>query len=370
MELSPTCRGALRAALAPTLTPRLWRRFIDHGGRPEWLARAPDPAVGTRLTRCLGVAQAEGAAIARRLAATDPDREWHATREIGATIDAWGGVSYPEAVRNLDDPPPVLWRLGMREQTDGDVYDTGRAVALVGSRAATPYGLRIARALAEGLTRAGVTIVATLDRGVGTAAHEGALRADGKSIAVLACGLKQAQGAGPAELQRDIAEAGLVVSEFPLRAGVERDHFLRRNQLVAALAPGVVVVEAHERSGALGTVRAALDLGRTVMAVPGPIDEPSARGPLRLLQEGAVPVGAVADVFTALGWCAIPKNRLPALEQDVLDAVERSPGAAAATAAAISDDLGLLEDQIAGVLFCLEARRLVRRESEGGFLMT
>lgn len=351
-------RGALRAALTPSLPPQFWRRFLDGGGRAEWLA-TPDAALGARLARCLGVPPPEGAALARRLAATEPDAERRAARELGARIDAWDDAAYPAPVRHLHDPPPVLFRRGRGRPADGD------AVAVVGSRAATPYGQRVGHALAYGLARAGVTVVAPLDRGVATAVHAGALRAGGRSIAVLARGLRVPRAPEEGDLLARVAAAGLVVSEFPLDADAGRDHFVRRNRLVAALARGIVVVEAHERSGALGTVRFALDLGRAVMAVPGPVDQPSAHGPLRLLQEGATPVGAVHDVFTALGWCAIPKKELPARERDALAAVERCPGAA--TAADVADELGLLEDQAAEALFSLEARRLVRRTEDGGF---
>jgi DNA processing protein len=251
------------------------------------------------------------------------------------------------------------------------VYERGpllpcdaHAVALIGSRRPSAYGLRMARVLATDLARSGITIVSGLARGIDAAAHEAALAVEGRTIAVLGSGLLDPYPPEHLEMLGRIAASGAVLSEFPLRAPPARPNFPRRNRLIAALGLAVVVVEAGERSGALGTTRHALDLGRTVMAVPGPVDRKGSRGTLRLLQEGAAPVGSAVDVFHALGWCAPEPRRLPDGEEAVLSAIPDS----GASAEEVSEATGLPPEVAAGLLLTLEIRGLVARE--GGRYVT
>lgn len=354
MEAERTVRkrdGALRAALVPGFTPRRWRRFVDRAGDPARL-EDPDPAA---LGRHLGLGRADAAALARELRRADPDRELAAAGAAGVSVQAWGEDGYPRALRDLADPPPVVYRRGELLGCDA------RAVAIIGSRRATPYGLRIARTLAGDLARAGLTIVAGLARGIDAAAHEAALQADGRTIAVLGSGLLQPYPPEHVGLLERVAGAGAVLSEFPLRAPPLPRHFPQRNRLIAALALAVVVVEATERSGALGTVRHALDLGRTILAVPGPVDQATSRGTLRLLYEGATPAGSAQDVLAALGWCPLASTALSRSERAALEALGEQGG----TACDIARATGMTEDVAAGLLVTLELRGLVERR-EGG----
>jgi DNA processing protein len=289
----------------------------------------------------------------------DPTGELAAAAAAGVGVIAWASPGYPAPLRHLADPPPVLFVRGTLLPCDAG------AVAVVGSRRATPYGLRVARALAGDLARAGVTVVGGLARGIDAAAHGAALCAGGRTVAVLGSGLLNPYPPEHLDLLEEIAGTGAVVSEFPLRAAPLRRHFPQRNRLIAALSLGTLVVEASRTSGALGTVRHALDLGRAVMAVPGPVDEECSLGTLRLLQEGAAAVGAAEDVFAALGWCAQGRSALPDRERQVLEALGQD-GATPAEAAAM---LGIPEEVAAGHLVTLEIRGLVSREEGGRYVI-
>lgn len=347
--------AALRAALVPACTPRRFRRFIDRGG--DLAAFASGDA--RELARAMGLRDGEARALAKDLARADPARELAAAAAAGVEVVPWGAPDYPEALRHLADPPPALFRRGALLPCDA------RSVAVIGSRNATRYGLRVARALAGDLARAGVTVVAGLARGIDAAAHSAALAAGGRTVAVLGSGLLEPYPPEHLGLLEEIATKGAVLSEFPLRAPPLRRHFPQRNRVIAALALGTLVVEASPTSGALGTVRHALDLGRAVMAVPGPVDEENSLGPLRLLQEGAAAVGAAQDVFAALGWCAQAAPALPDREREVLEAL----GALGASAAEVALALGIPEEAAAGHLVTLEIRGLVAREEGGRYVI-
>ncbi|MHC4133668.1 MAG: DNA-processing protein DprA [Planctomycetota bacterium] len=343
--------GALRAALVPGFTPRRWRRFVDRAGDPALLA-AGDLRP---LARWLGIGRSEAAALARELRRADPARELDAAAAAAVAVHPWGEEGYPRALYDLADPPPVVYQRGELLGCDA------QAVAVVGSRRATPYGLRIARTLAGDLARAGVTIVAGLARGIDAAAHQAALEAGGRTLAVLGSGLLEPYPPEHVGLLEQVAGAGAALSEFPLHAPPLPRHFPQRNRLIAALTVAVVVVEATERSGALSTVRHALDLGRTVLAVPGPVDQETSRGTLRLLYEGATPVGSAQDVFAALGWCPVAAATLPRSEREALEALGEQGGAPKDVARAT----GMTEEVAAGLLVTLEVRGLVARR-EGG----
>jgi DNA processing protein len=203
---------------------------------------------------------------------------------------------YPAGLRQVADPPPVLFVRGRL------VPDDARAVALVGTRRATVYGRAVAERLARGLTAAGVTVVSGLAKGVDTAAHQAALQAGGRTVAVLGNGLDQVYPPENAGLARRIVEddAGALVSEFAPGVPPDAVNFPRRNRLISGLSLGTVIVEAPERSGALITADFALEQGREVMVVPGSILSPMSAGPNELLKQGATPVTSTDDILSAL----------------------------------------------------------------------
>ncbi|HZC67388.1 MAG TPA: DNA-processing protein DprA [Nitrospirales bacterium] len=207
---------------------------------------------------------------------------------------ALGDERYPELLRAIHDPPAVLYCDGMPELGDR------QAVAIVGSRQATPYGLRVTDALAGELSGLGFTIVSGLARGIDAAAHRAALEAGGRTIAVLGCGLDVVYPPEHASLLNEIAGQGAVLTEFAPGTPPLARHFPQRNRIISGLALGVVVVEAAEDSGSLITARLALEQGREVFAVPGSIDAPTSRGPHGLLKQGAKLVETVDDIIEEL----------------------------------------------------------------------
>src|SRR3989454_1300733 len=206
-----------------------------------------------------------------------------------ATTLALADAPYPARLRAIHDPPNLLY-------CDGHLGEGDRqAVAIMGSRQATPYGLRVTEALAGELSALGFTIVSGFARGIDAAAHRAAVAVGGRTIAVLGCGLDVDYPPGHASLHAEIAGSGAVLTEFAPGTPPRATNFPRRNRIISGLALGVVVVEAAEDSGSLITARLALEQGREVFAVPGPIDTPTSRGPHGLLKQGAKLVETVKD---------------------------------------------------------------------------
>jgi len=228
----------------------------------------------------------------------------HST-DLSRLLDPGTGVlpmtspSYPPALLELTDPPPLIFVKGRRELL------TGPAVAIVGSRRATEVGRRAAETMARVLAESGVTVVSGMALGIDGAAHRGALAVGGNTLAVLGAGFKVSYPRAHQPLSRKIAERGLLVSEFLPDEQALPHHFPKRNRVIAAFAQAIVVVEAGRKSGALITVDHGLDLGRDILAVPGSVGNPQAAGSNALLGEGAriVPDPArVLDELEGLGW--------------------------------------------------------------------
>ena len=279
---------------------------------------------------------------------------------------ALGDERYPELLRAIYDPPAVLY-------CDGSVEPGDRqAVAIVGSRQATPYGLRITETLAGELSTLGFTILSGFARGIDAAAHRAALAAGGRTIAVLGCGLDVDYPPGHASLHAEIAGSGAVLTEFAPGTPPRATNFPRRNRIISGLALGVVVVEAADDSGSLITARLALEQGREVFAVPGPIDVPTSRGPHGLLKQGAKLVETVDDIVEELlpqldrplqtlktePIAALPEHvALSPSERTVLDVMSRDP--------LHLDDLTersrLTTPAVAAILLGLELKALVKQ---------
>jgi DNA processing protein len=201
-----------------------------------------------------------------------------------------GDPEYPASLRAIELPPPFLLIRGKLAREDA------LAVAIVGSRRGTPYGLRVAERLGADLGVRGVTVVSGLARGVDTAAHRGALGAGGRTLAVLGSGVDVVYPPENRRLAAEVVEAGALVSQFPMGTAPLPHHFPARNRVIAGLSLGTVVVEAAERSGALITARLAGELGREVYAVPGNVSSPGSLGANRLIQDGAKLVQSWEDV--------------------------------------------------------------------------
>ena len=218
------------------------------------------------------------------------DDELRRTRDAGIEIVPFNDPSYPERLRAIADPPPCLYIKGALRTEDE------KAVAIVGSRSASDYGRRVARDLARGLASLGFTVVSGMARGIDGTAHESALQAGGRTIAVLGSGVERAYPPEHAGLYRRISENGAVISELPVGTRPMAFNFPARNRLISGLSLGVVVVEATEKSGSLITAALALEQGREVFAVPGEVGASRSRGAHRLIRQGAKLVESVYDI--------------------------------------------------------------------------
>jgi DNA processing protein len=283
-----------------------------------------------------------------------------------------GAPGYPRLLGMIPSPPDPLFVSGAL--VPGDAL----AVAIVGTRTPTPYGLAVAERLGRELAEQGVTVVSGLARGVDTAAHLGALAGKGRTVAVLGCGLDVDYPPGSRPLKGRIAAAGAVVSEFPHDTSPQTWTFPRRNRLISGLALGVVVVEAGEKSGALITAGLAADQGREVMAVPGRVDSAMTRGTFALLRQGATPVSCAREVMEAVGAASLfpsrprrpsppepehggPGGGGPAGTSPLLALLRRCPSRAEEIAA----HCGIALPLVLGQLSHLELQGLVRKETGG-----
>lgn len=258
-------------------------------------ARQVLDAGGQRL-ECAGVRRG----LARAIAGFD-DWAWVAEQlrrldRVGGRLVTWADESYPELLRHIHDPPLFLYVRGNLEDALGPATP---AVAVVGSRAPSNYGRRMARELAAGLAERGLTVVSGLARGVDAEAHWAALRAGGRTVAVLGNGIDVIYPTEHHRLMVEAANNGAVVSEFPMGTQPDAENFPGRNRIISGMSLGTVVVEAAERSGSLITAHFAMEQGREVFAVPGPVGIRS-RGPHRLLRQGATLAENANDVLSEL----------------------------------------------------------------------
>jgi len=268
-----------------------------------------------------------------------------------------GDAAYPGAFEALADPPARVHVWG------GELAEARACAAVVGSRAATPYGLAIAERLARDLAAAGVTVVSGLARGIDSAAHAGALAGGGRTLAVIASGFEKIAAGAPARLAADIVRSGAVLSEVGVGGPFGKGAFVKRNRLIAASAAVTVVVEAAEDGGGLTTAAAARALGRTVLAVPGDLDRPASRGTLALLRTGARVCGDAGDVLAAMGPLpagdAGPDARLRAR---LGEAPVTTEALAAACGLSVAETLArLLKLQWSGLAECHPGGRWSRR---------
>lgn len=219
--------------------------------------------------------------------------EEHISRH-GVSIVTLQDSAYPACLKNIPDPPVVLYIKGKLPS------ESEPAIAIVGSRQATRYGHRTAETISRQLAALGITVISGLARGIDTCAHEGCLAAGGKTIAVLGCGLCHVYPPENKKLLARIALTGAVISEFAMPTEPMPYFFPRRNRIISGLALGVLVVEAAKKSGALITARTALEQGKDVFAIPGKVDEPSSEGTNQLIKEGAKLITTAHDVVEGL----------------------------------------------------------------------
>lgn len=338
------------------LTAEDCERLAAALGGPEAIRRAS----ASELEQRGGLGPKLAAEAARLLRSDDPDEELRQAAERDIAIVPFISPDYPAPLRRTPEPPLVLYVQGAMEKADAV------ALAVVGSRFPTHYGVTQAGRLAAELAARGLTIVSGLAQGIDTAAHRAALDAGGRTLAVLGGGIARLYPAENAALADEIAEHGAVISEFPIHTKPRDFNFPRRNRIVSGLSLGVLVVEAALKSGALGTADWALAQGREVFALPGRVTDKRSRGCHLLIKQGARLVETSEDVLEGLGdvgaTLAPPRPRAkeqpPALAADQL-AVYKAIGDDPTHIDAIADAAGLPAPQVAGTLMLLELKRLV-----------
>ena len=287
-------KNRLQAWLALHLTPGLGpvscNRLVAHFGSPEEVVAAGPAALAEVGSLRRETLNALGGPAREKLAALVRKEMREAAARNVALIPCDDPL-YPAFLKKIHDPPVILYVLGAPEALDC------RGIGIVGSRAATQYGREVARQMAAGLAGKGLAVISGMALGIDTAAHNGALSAGGKTIAVLGCGLDIVYPPGNRDLHKQIVSSGAVISEFPFGTKPDSFRFPARNRIISGLSLGVLVIEAAIRSGSLITAHHALEQGREVFAVPGRIDSMKSAGTHALLQQGAKLVLNINDII-------------------------------------------------------------------------
>jgi len=345
MTFAPDLPDLISLSLLP---PWTWRNAVERLNR----GAVPATVLTELLERRAG--GAERALFHERARAALQRAE-----DRGLSPLAWSDASYPAALAAIADPPFVLW-------TRGDAAALERpAVALVGSRAASPHGLMVAERLGADLAARGIVVVSGLARGVDSAAHRGALGAGGSTIAVLGSGADVIYPPEHAALAREIEIKGLVMSELVPGTPPLPLFFPLRNRIISGLSRAIVVIEAGEKSGSLITARLALDQGREVLAVPGNVLSGRNRGAHGLLRDGAKIVEDADDILEELGLPARPPRSAGPVNDSVLASLV--PGEPA-DLEAIAERSGVTPARLLPRLFELELKGLVARAGGGRFV--
>jgi DNA processing protein len=288
---SPDIEKWLKLKGADGVGSVIFRRLLGHFNTIDLVLGASV----SELTKVEGV----GSVTAERIAASrnkiDAEAEIEQAAKLGVWLVHFQDGRYPALLKQIYDPPPVLYIKGTLAETDN------LSIGIVGSRRCSLYGSEQASRFAHILASAGFTICSGMARGIDTAAHQGTLAAGGRTIAVQGCGLANIFPPENKKLFETIAESGACISELPLNYEPLSENFPPRNRIIAGLSLGTIVIEAGANSGALITAKASLEYNREVMAIPGKIDSPLSRGSNRLLKEGATLIDSVDDVMEAIG---------------------------------------------------------------------
>jgi DNA processing protein len=353
--------------LVQGLGPRSYLKLIEYFGS----AKAAVSAAPSELQKVQGISPKLARSICSCVSKSDYRQQLQLCLDNQIEILDLTSESFPPQLKEIYDPPPILFSQG------GWMPQDQIALAIVGSRHATHYGLRTAERLASQLSLAGFTIVSGLARGIDAAAHRGALKVGGRTIAVLGGGLLNLYPPEHADLAQQIRAQGLMLSESLPLAAPKSGSFPSRNRIITGLSLGLVVVEAGQRSGALISARLAADQGREVFAVPGPIDSRLSRGCHQLIRDGAKLIESVEDVLDELGPLAVPARLTPEVtvhkpaelklgeqEKMVLNAISTSTTSFDSLVAST----GLPTPRILATISVLEIRGLIKRLSGTNFV--
>jgi DNA processing protein len=337
------------------------RQLLEHFADAPAILRASKQ----QLLQVRGIGDDTAEAIANWEKTIDLNAELKRIADFGCHIVTQLDPEYPEFLRQIYDPPIVLYVKGQLLPKDKN------AVAMVGSRTTTYYGLEVARKLAYQLAYLGVTVVSGGARGIDSAAHQGALSAKGRTIAVLGTGINLVIPPENAELFERIAANGALITQFPFNRPGDKQSFPIRNRIVAGMTLGTVVVEANLTSGALITANFAAEYGRQVFAVPGRIDSPRSKGCHDLIKKGAKLCEGAEDILCEFEYLFPPSNRPPSLgDAGVLPALELSENEQRIFDALDNEEIsiddvirksGLPSSAVSVALLSLEMKRLIRQ---------
>jgi DNA processing protein len=345
--------------MLPTVGPVRLRKLLEVFKEPQEILAAKR----NELRKVEGIGNEVADQISNWESIVDLGAELDRIREFGATVITQESLSYPRALREIHAPPIVLYVWGELKERDH------HAIGIIGARRTTHYGVESAKKLAYQLAYAGLTVISGLARGIDTAAHQGALAAKGRTIAVIGSGLARLYPPENAALAEKIrAGNGAVVSEFSMEIEPDRQTFPMRNRIISGWSHGILVVEAGLNSGALITASQALEQGRSVYAVPGHINAPSAMGSNRLIQQGAKLVMDASDILDDL-QILLPETKpsaeaaarpLPPLSEEerrIYDAIE----ATETSIDDITEKTHLPSATVSSTLLQLELKRLVKQ---------
>jgi DNA processing protein len=342
------------------LGPVSVRRLIDALGSPAAILEADRDD----LMQARGVGEKLAAKIVRQRDGIDVEAEAARATEHHVRIITPMEAEYPEALKTIHDPPLALYVRGALRPEDR------KAIAIVGSRSTSSYGLSAADRLAYQLAQTGFTVVSGLARGTDTAAHSGALKGGGRTVAVLGGAIDCLYPPENAGLADQIARKGAVVSEYPMGRQADRMTFPYRNRIISGLSMGVLLTESGLKGGSMHTVESAMEQGRTVYALPGRVDTPGSRGPHMLIKNGARLVERIDDVLEEFEFLIPPAERevpepeiaalpdVPMTEQEacIVEALWQEP----LDADSLARELGMPSHELSSLLLGLEMKRIIR----------
>src|SRR6059036_3554875 len=345
--------------MLPTIGPVRLRKLLEVFKEPQLVLAAKR----NELRKVEGIGSEVADQISNWESTVDLPAELKQVRELGAAVITQQSSSYPKSLREIHAPPIVLYVWGELEERDH------HAIGIIGARRTTHYGTESAKKLSYQLAYAGLTVISGLARGIDTAAHQGALAAKGRTIAVIGSGLASLYPPENAALAEKIrAGNGAIVSEFSMEIEPDRQTFPMRNRIISGWSHGILVVEAGINSGALITASQAIEQGRSVYAVPGHINAPTAHGSNRLIQQGAKLVMDASDILDDLQILLPEKEKIPIAtgralpelsdeERRIYDAIE----ATETPIDAISAKCNLPSGTVSSILLGLELKRLVKQ---------
>jgi DNA processing protein len=356
-----TLEALVALNLLPKIGPVRVRRLLQSFGDPTSILNARE----SQLTRVEGIGPETAKILTSWQDHADPIAEIAQAKSRGIAIVTQDDEGYPAPLRDAYDPPLLLY-------VWGEILPRDRhAISVVGSRRATMYGLQATKKLSYQIASSGFTIISGLARGIDTAAHEAALAAKGRTIAVIGSGLAQLYPPENLGLAEKIAEGnGAVVSEFPLNTPPDKQTFPMRNRIVAAWPQALLVVECPAWSGSLITANLASEYGKPIYAVPGPIDKPTSAGCHQLIRDGATLVADASHLIDDLGELPFARSSSTTPEQPTTTDTPELPEEEAAVFAAVTADespvdliierSGLPAHTVTATLMKLEMRRLIR----------